>query len=247
MQVDRTSFLALTATLFAACGPAAPPVTASTVAVPELPPPPPATSGPPEAASATAPAVLPPGPQAAGLPAHRGDDDDGDEAPYRPSGGATPPLASSLHPQACATSANALGHSPGCTLTRPPGPTCESFRDTLNECRRFKSWLTPRAASHAAACLQAKSGGPELCQFNAAMACAAESFGVACLDPSPAVESACRKVVTQCASVPRQYRHMTFDACRGALSAIVPARRSAFVHCAAESCALVQCAYAAEQ
>ncbi|HQY60038.1 MAG: hypothetical protein IPF92_25270 [Myxococcales bacterium] len=245
MQVDRASFLALTAALFAACGPTAPPVAADSVTVPELPPPPVAPVAP-VALDAGVPerpvAPEPPQPQPASAAS-----DTGDEAPYEPGSGATPPLASSLHPQACATAGNAVGAWPGCALSRPPGPTCESYRDTLNECQRFKRWLTPRAAAHAAACLQAKSGKAELCEFNAAMACAAESFGVACLDPTPAIDRECRDVADRCARVPRRYRHMTFDACRAALSAIVPARRRAFVHCAAESCALVQCAYAADQ
>lgn len=245
MQVDRASFLALTAALFAACGPAAPPLAASSVTVPELP-------RPPEAPAAVDAGVIerpaepepePPPP----APAPSDASDTGDEAPYAPGSGATPPLASTLHPQACAPAGNAVGAWPGCALTRPPGPTCESYGDTLKECQRFKRWLTPRAAAHAAACLRAKSGTPGLCEFNAAMACASESFGVACLDPSPTIDRDCRAVADSCAKVPRRYRHMTFDACRGALSAIVPARRRAFVHCAAESCALVQCAYAADQ
>jgi hypothetical protein len=243
MKVDRGSFLALTAALFAACGPAAPPVAATSVTVPELPRPPEAPAAL-DAGAIERPAEPEPPPPAPTPPARS---DTGDEAPYETGSGATPPLASSLHPQACPPAGNTVGLWPGCALTRPPGPTCESYGDTLKECQRFKRWLTPRAAAHAAACLQAKSGKAELCEFNAAMACASEAFGVACLDPSPAVDRECRDVDDACAKVPRRYRHMTFDACRAALSAIVPARRRAFVHCAAESCALVQCAYAADQ
>ncbi len=245
MRVDRTKFHVLVAALSAACSPTEPPVAASSLPVPELPrpaevPPPPAVTAPPPPQPA---ATAPPAVTAQPAPAAASSEDE--RYDFGP-GGAVPPLARTIHPQSCAKSENAQGAVGACSLTRPPGPTCESFGDTVDECRRFSRWLVPKAAAHATQCLRAKSGSQDLCLFNVAMACAAESFGAVCLDPSPKIEADCKKVADQCARVPLRSRHMTLDACKGALSAIVPARREKFVHCAAESCAMVQCAYAAD-
>jgi hypothetical protein len=244
MHVDRASFLLLASTLFVACQPSeaqgTPPVLAPPAPSPT--PVPLVASAPTQTAapSASASAPVEPAPVAVAAP------DANDEQYSFGSGAAVPPLAKDLHPQSCDVKDNAKGVVTACALSQP-GPTCESFGDTKDECARYGKWLVPRAAAAATKCLQAKSGKQSICLFNVGMACAVEAWGATCLDPSPKIEAACAKVAQRCESVPKKHRHMTLDACKAALSAIIPSRHDKFLHCAAESCQLVQCAYPAEQ
>ena len=237
MHVDRTKFLVLTSALLASCKgetqthengpiviPTQPPATASIARDPEPPP----------------QAVMDAGPKEAPVAAEE------DEEPYEPwPGTATVPLAKTVKGQSCEVAENAKG-TVACTL-RPPGPTCESFSETKGECARLRSWLVPRVAEKASKCLNAKSGKQDICSFNIGAACIIQAFDDVCLDPSPKIDTSCKRVMSKCSAVERQYRHINFGACKAALSAVVPARHGKFITCAQESCDLVPCTYAASQ
>jgi hypothetical protein len=234
MHVDRARFLLLTSALFAACKEGEPPPSAPIV----IPPQPPA---PPETAKPEPPPIVDAGVKAPVVVAQDGDD----EEPYEPwEGAADVPMAKSVHAQACEASDNQKG-AVQCALKAPPGPACESFASTRSECAKLRSWLVPRAAEKTAQCLQQKSGKQDICNFNIGPACFVAALSSVCLDDSARNEADCKKVMSACGSVEKKYRHMNTSACRAALSAIVPGRRGKFVTCAAESCDLVPCYYAA--
>ncbi|HEY8076922.1 MAG TPA: hypothetical protein VIF62_22500 [Labilithrix sp.] len=232
MHVDRAKFLLLTSTLFASCKesePAAqapiviPQQPASTASLAkEEPPPPPVVD-----------ASAPEQPVAA----------DDDEEPYEPwPGTAEVPMAKTVKGQTCDAGENAKG-APVCTL-RPPGPTCESFSQTRGECSRLRTWLVPRVAERAAKCLSAKSGKQDICYFNIGAACVIQAMNDVCLDTSPRIDTSCKRVMTKCGAIERQYRHINLNACKAAMSSIVPSRQAKFLTCMQESCDLVACHYA---
>lgn len=230
MQIDRAAFLVLTAALSASCRP--PAVAPEVVEVAPGVTPPPEPSAPPPASTSPAPAVAVP-------------DDDG-EVPYETwPGTAVVPLAKTIRGKRCDPSENARGAPPACALAAPPGPACESFSDTRRECPRLGRSLVPRVAEAAVRCLTHKSGTTDICLFNVGAACTIAALDEVCVDDSPAIEQACVKVMDECAEMEPKFRHMNLHACKAALSAIVPSRHPAFLHCAAESCDLVACHYAA--
>lgn len=243
MKVDRAKFLVLTSALFACAGktePANDP--GGAVAIPPQPPPPPATA----TATATVEAPPPDAGPSRDVPVAVSDDDD--EEPYQPwPGTAQPPLAKTVHAQSCDVAENAKGKPVACNLQRAPGPTCESFGETRADCPKLSRWLVPKVAEKAAGCLNAKSGKKDICLFNVGPSCVIESLSSVCLDPSPKIAASCERVMTRCAKADRKYRHMTADACKAAMSAIVPASQGKFLSCAAESCDLVPCMYAAQR
>jgi hypothetical protein len=233
MHVDRTKFLVLTSALLASCKSAETPQNAP-IMIPQQPPPvasiarepePPPTT--PDAGASVEPIAV-----------------DDDEDPYEPwPGTATVPLAKTVHGQTCDAAENAKG-TVACAL-RPPGPTCESFGETKSECARLRGWLVPRVAEKAAKCLNAKSGKQDICYFNIGAACIIQAFDGVCLDLTPKIESSCKRVMSKCASVEKQYRHINLAACRAAMSSVVPQRHGKLIACMQESCDLVPCTYAA--
>jgi hypothetical protein len=244
MKIDRGKFLFLTSALFA-CASKTEPVNdpGSAVTIPPQPPPPPAAS-PTADKNAEAPAAD--AGTSRDVPVAVSDDED--EEPYEPwPGTAQPPLAKTVHAQSCDVAENAKGKAVACTLKPAPGPTCESFGETRSDCPKLSRWLVPKVAEKAAACLNAKSGKKDICLFNVGPSCVIEALSSACLDPSPKVASSCERVMSRCARVERKHRHMTADACKAAMSAIVPASQTKFLSCAAESCDLVPCMYAAQR
>lgn len=243
MDVDRTTFLFLTSAIFAATAcarsdPAAVPPAGVAIDIPLQPPPPPPTAG--SASSTAQPAA-----GSAQLAEQAVADDD--EQPYEPWPGTTdPPLARTIRGQKCDLTENAKGKA-ACSLKPPPGPTCESIGATRSDCARLSRWLVPRVAEKAAACLNARSGTRDLCLFNMGATCFMESLRSVCVDTSPKVEEACARVMQKCARVDKRSRHMTMDACRAAMSAILPVAHGKFLSCAAESCDLIPCHYAAQR
>lgn len=245
MKVDRAGFLFFTSALLSACGtkqegPNAP----GAVTIPPQPPLPAQATGP---AKAREPSPADAGGQG-DLAVASSDEDDEEEAPYQPwPGTANPPLARTVHAQTCDLADNARGQPAGCALKPGPGPTCESFGATRVDCAKLTRWLVPRVAAKAQACLAGKSGKSDICLFNVGPSCVIQALSSVCLDPSPKIETACENVMMRCRKVDARHRHMTSEACKAAMSAIVPARRAPFLSCAAESCDLVPCIYAAQR
>lgn len=242
MKIDRARFLFLTSALFA-CGSKTEPANdpGSAVTIPPQPPPPPATATAEKRAEAAQPDAS--APKEAFVAAA-----DDDEEPYEPwPGTAQPPLAKTVHGQSCDVAENAKGKPVACTLKPAPGPTCESFGETRADCPKLSRWLVPKVAEKAAACLNGKSGKKDICLFNVGPSCVIEALSSVCVDPAPKVAASCERVMARCGKVDRKYRHMTADACKAAMSAIVPASQGKFLSCAAESCDLVPCMYAAQR
>lgn len=245
MKIDRAQFLFLTSALFACAGktePANDP--GGAVAIPPQPPPPPA----PAATTTEKNVGATPADAGSARDVPLATSDDEDEEPYQPwPGTAQPPLAKTVHPQSCDVAENAKGKAVACNLRPAPGPTCESFGETRADCPKLSRWLVPKVAEKAAACLNAKSGKKDICLFNVGPSCVIESLSSVCLDPSPKVAASCERVMARCGKADRKYRHITADACKAALSAIVPTSQPKFLSCAAESCDLVPCMYAAQR
>ena len=247
MQIDRKRFFLLTSMLTAAaCGSKTDPspnAPSGPISIPVQPPAPASTT---PAATTTAETATPDAGRTKETPVASSEDDD--EQPYQDwPGTANPPLAKTVHAQSCDVSENAKGKAVACALKAPPGPTCESFGETKADCPKLSRWLVPRVAEKAAACLNTKSGKKDICLFNVGPSCVIESLSSACLNTDAKIETSCKRVMAKCNQMDKQYRHMTTDACKAALSAIVPARHSSFVSCAQESCDLVPCMYAAQR
>lgn len=245
MKVDRARFLVLTSTMFAsaiACATKNDGGTAQgPINIPQQPPPI-ASMAP------TASAKLPDPPPDAGGPSQPVAVEEDDEQPYEPwPGTADPPMAKTVHPQKCDVAENAKGKAVACSLKPAPGPSCESFTETRSDCPKLSRWLVPKVAEKAAACLNAKSGKSAICLFNVGPSCVIESLSSVCLNPDPKIEASCERVMKRCKSYDPKYRHMNMDACRAALSAIVPASHGKFTTCAAESCDLIPCMYSAQR
>src|SRR5690349_3529148 len=73
-----------------------------------------------------------------------------------PRASAAPPASGSPNPykgtpvtaQACDPALNKIGKAPACAL-QAPGPSCESFSDTKQECPTLNALLKPRVAAAA--------------------------------------------------------------------------------------------------
>jgi hypothetical protein len=241
MKIDRSKFLLLTSAMFA-CGTKNDPSSASggPIVIPAQPPP--TASMPlPATAKLAEPAAPDAGPKEAQLVV-----DDDDEQPYEAwPGTANPPMAKTVKAQKCDVTENAKGKAVACTLKAPPGPSCESFSETRADCPKLTRWLVPRVAEKATACLNAKSGKKDICLFNVGPSCVIESLSSVCLNPDAKIEQSCDRVMKRCKTTDPKYRHMNMEACKAALSAILPAAHGKFTSCAAESCDLIPCMYSA--
>lgn len=221
MQIDRSRFLMLTASIAAGgCSgsqqpaPVEVPEQQVVVIAPVLPPPTPApqavASAEPEAVEAEAVPAEPPGPS----------DEDAFDAADRE-------LA-----QAPATCGNTKGTVGACTGLRAPGPSCESFFDTREQCNGFVRGMQPRAASKAVACLLARSGKREICQFDAAQKCAVEAIKSVCIEPYS--DQPCRTMMSFCRG--GRFGNITQQQCQRALSAVKGQYRPQLLSCMTESC-----------
>jgi hypothetical protein len=153
--------------------------------------------------------------------------------------GANPYDGTPIAAQSCSAAENAVG-TPGRCALKAPGPTCESFGDTVKECPTMTSLLKPKVAQAAIDCLNRKSGTKDICEFNVTSICAYEALASACLDP--AARTLCNGVMARCGAGPRgNYNKMTRDACEAGVSGIADARRKKFVSCITEFCRFEVC------
>lgn len=145
-----------------------------------------------------------------------------------------------LRGMSCAPSENLKG-SPGvCGTLRPPGPTCESFKDTKAECAQMSRMWKPRIAEKIVGCLQKKSGTQAICKFGVSGECLLDALASSCVDPK--TTPACAQVMSRCGTT--RWGNITHDACAAAMSAIQDSSRSTFMACVSESCRLEGCEYA---
>jgi hypothetical protein len=142
--------------------------------------------------------------------------------------------------QAPATCGNTTGTVGACTGLRPAGPTCESFLDTVEQCNGFVRGMQPRAASKAVACLAARSGRRDICQFDAGQKCAQEGVKAACIEPFSA--QPCRTLMSSCSN--NRFGKISMQQCQRALSAVKGRNRPQLMTCMTESCSADYCFYA---
>jgi hypothetical protein len=159
------------------------------------------------------------------------------------------PVASATVPPtttgpSCPDSDNMVGAPGNCGALKAPGPQCESFADTKDECGHLAKGLKPKLAQRAVDCFLSKSGTKAVCDFQLPENCAVEAVAEACIDPSLA--STCDSIMTNCPRG-RGGRHnagaVTRDLCLHALSAVTSRNRSAVISCVAESCSISGCFY----
>ena len=219
MRVDRHRFLALTAAL-AACN-AQPPV-APPGGVIEIP-----STAPPTPFAPTS---------ASGAP-----DAGGASLVVKSEVDASASVVGELEPVDACTATNAAGAPADCTkLRRPPGPHCESFDDTIDECKELTRVLRPAVAEKATKCMLAKSAAGTICQFGVAGLCAGQAFRASCADPSTADD--CKAIVKKCARYPVEtVPRVTVAECQGALGAVAAKNRPAMLSCMSEGCTSGYC------
>jgi hypothetical protein len=228
MNVDRERFLSLAA-LLAACGAPQTPSTPSgavTAAVEPVPPPPPSATPAPSAARTAAPEEI----EAARVLSQPPREQAKPPNPYD----GTPVKA-----QSCDAAENGKGTVPACTLSGPPGPTCESINDTKQECPTLATLLEPRVAQAAVECLRRRSGTKAICEFNVTSICAYEALGSACLDPS--AKAVCDGVLKKCGTARGGSNKMSRDSCEAGVSGIAAAKRKKFISCISEYCRFETC------
>jgi hypothetical protein len=126
---------------------------------------------------------------------------------------------------------------PACALRAPPGPSCESFSDTVASCKSFKSGLRGAVAAKAVACLNAASGKQSVCDYTKAETCAVSAIRSACIQPS--TFNACSPLVSACAG--SSYSKLTMQDCQTLLSAVKDGKRAAMITCMTEGCSIDSC------
>jgi hypothetical protein len=228
MQIDRSRFLMLTASIAAGgCSGSQPqPVEVpeqTVVVIAPLPMP----TGSVQAPVATEEAI--PAPEAPEAPTMVGPADEGYVDPVD--------LALVQAPSTCGNTNTKVA---SCTGLRPSGPTCESFLDTVEQCNGFVRGMQPRAAAKAVACLVARSGKRDICQFDVGPKCALEGVKAACIEPFS--DQPCRTLMSYCSS--NRFGKMTLQQCQRALSAVKGPNRPHLMSCMTESCAADYCFYA---
>lgn len=118
-------------------------------------------------------------------------------------------------------------------LRAPPGPHCESFASLQGDCEMIVSALEPGAAQQTMNCLLQKSGTRRVCDFLAVTSCAEKSLSHVPL--RPATTSLCQTVVSRCGHGIAQHT------CESFLSAVQPPNDAHLVTCLSESCSLAPC------
>lgn len=78
---------------------------------------------------------------------------------------------------------NSVGRPPPCSIS-PPGSHCESFDFTLRTCQSYPVFMQPRAAEAAINCLLAASGTWEVCEWMIVATCTAAGLQATCVDPA---------------------------------------------------------------
>jgi len=223
MQIDRTRFLLLTATMASgACGSSSP---SSSSSAPVVAAPPMLLSSAEDGATSG---------DRAGKAGKPGGTNQGED-----------PVLASLEPREGGgevddpSSCDDGGSPPkGCGTLRAPGPHCESFADTQEMCSSLAHGLLPRVATRAVDCILAKSGTQAICNFDLANRCAMAAVLGACVDPS--TQSMCAPAVRDCSG------RLSMKECQSLLSAVQKRNRRAMIACVSEGCSIDYCMYDVE-
>lgn len=126
-------------------------------------------------------------------------------------------------------------------LEPPPGPHCESFLDTKNDCSAFIDGLEPEAAEKAVECLAARSKTEALCQYDALQDCFV--IGTSAVIEEPRLRSQCASVVNNCASNRWARGDLTMESCGSVMAAVKDSLEGEMISCMAEGCGIGSCVY----
>ncbi len=127
-------------------------------------------------------------------------------------------------------------------LKPPPGPHCESFHSTMEECEIYGRALQPAAAERAVDCLAAKSGRQDICTYDAAGQCFV--VGTLAIHPEPDATAPCQTVLNHCGGGSmHSAQDLNAMTCRTALSAVKTDRRDVLISCMNESCTVGGCLF----
>lgn len=224
MRIDRSQFLALTATLAAGCAqrtsppPDQPATVVDSTAIVHVDNPP-----------AVEP-IFPDTQASAPEPLHEDDKEAWEDSPPTHGG----------HPGIQARAGLATGPDPltgparACSQLRaPPGPHCESFDSLQDDCETIVGALVPTVAERTMQCLQAKSGTRQICDMFVTPRCAERALVHA--PRRPATARPCQAVSRACG------RSVSQATCESFLSAVVPPADAQLVTCLTESCDIATC------
>lgn len=126
-------------------------------------------------------------------------------------------------------------------LEPPPGPHCESFFDTKNDCSAFIDGLEPEAAEKAVECLAARSKTEALCQYDALQDCFI--VGTSNVLAEPRLQQQCSSVVNNCAGNRWARGDLTMESCGSVMAAVKDALEGEMISCMAEGCGIGSCVY----
>ncbi|MDI1478405.1 hypothetical protein [Polyangium sp. y55x31] len=221
MQIDRSRFLLLTATMAqGACGGASQPAAGDPVVA--------------------APVVTLPEEDRSGAKGSTAAPPPGQPGAEQPSEVFIAALDGETVPDLGLSACDDGGVAPrGCSTLRAPGPQCESFTDTRDMCGKLAHGLQPSVAEKAVDCLLAKSGKQSLCTFDAANQCGMSAVRkVSCIEPF--TQSACAPVVKACGG------RLTMKDCQALLSSVTSKNRQNMIACVTEGCSIDYCMYSVE-
>ncbi len=124
-----------------------------------------------------------------------------------------------------------------CRRLKAPGPTCESFEDTKQNCGAIVRTMDKKTADRAVSCLQRKSGTRAMCSWDISGKCVESSLKNAKIDSQSSRD--CRLAERKCGGV------SSFDGrtCRAAVSSVKPEFRDRVAACIAEFCEIGTCFY----
>lgn len=138
--------------------------------------------------------------------------------------------AQTFDPAACD---NAKGAPKSCDGLSAPGPQCESFFDSQRFCEAFPRVMQPRAAEAAVDCMLAKSGTEAICDWTAWQDCAAAGMRATCIEP--ATRSTCMSISSACGGTLDVFQ------CQQAFAATRSADAGRVASCIQEFCEVTFC------
>lgn len=124
----------------------------------------------------------------------------------------------------------------GCSSIRAPSSQCESFSETKSMCSKLAHGLKPKIAEKAVECLVSKSGKQPICVFGVANDCGVAAVQkAACIDP--ATQAECSTLVRNCGG------RLNMRDCQSLMSAVVTGNRRNMIACMREGCSTEYCMY----
>ncbi|MCA9684696.1 MAG: hypothetical protein KC457_21105, partial [Myxococcales bacterium] len=123
---------------------------------------------------------------------------------------------------------NSVGQPDSCGSLSAPGSHCESFDSTRRLCQAFPSFMQPRAAEAAVSCMLAASGSQRICDWEIWQQCTSAGIQATCVEP--ATRSECESISSNCGG------SVDVFSCQQAMSAVRPHEMSNVGSCIREFC-----------